>query len=549
MRKRIVLSKQIISVQKEDGDIGHIEVNINDEEFTTQQATLQALADMGEIMRSSKPSSPVPGKGNLKDVLRRGSMAVERTVSSSDKKEKIDVPKDMNEVRDRTGSTILTPALLKDLQKDRKRIIAKGGQCNLTLDNVPRKRMQFYKDLFTTAVDMKWRYTFSAFVSAFFISWLIFTVFYWITAVYRGDTMTEHLPSGLHSIESGRCDSTDNVTHPDGCWQPCVLACYDFTSYFLFSMETQHTIGYGSRQTTEKCPETIILVCLQSILGVIISSCMAGIVFAKLARPKARAHTVMFSKNAVITMRNGQFWLMFRLGNMRKSHLIESHIRAQMIYHKKVSSEGEILTYECEELDITTQAVDDEDEENAGESEWEKEDRTLFIFPTHVAHRIDKDSPFYEWGPGDILNARFEMLVTLEGIVEPTGNSVQSRSSYLPNEILWGHHYESMVSYSKKRGTYVVDCSNLNAVVSNSTPRMSRKMLEDQQAILASNKTKKSQNSAFGNSTSNNVGSNHVSRVHIDSPLSNAVSAMSNSTTSIPTSPTPTCNTLSTDIE
>ena len=93
---------------------------------------------------------------------------------------------------------------------------------------------------------------------------------------------------------------------------------------------------YGSRQTTEKCPETIILVCLQSILGVIISSCMAGIVFAKLARPKARAHTVMFSKNAVITMRNGQLWLMFRLGNMRKSHLIESHIRAQMIYHKKV---------------------------------------------------------------------------------------------------------------------------------------------------------------------------------------------------------------------
>ena len=204
------------------------------------------------------------------------------------------------------------------------------------------------------------------------------------------------------------------------------------------------------------------------------------------------------------------------------------------------------MTYECEELDITTRAVDDEDEENAGDSEWEKEDRTLFIFPTHVAHRIDKDSPFYEWGPGDILNARFEMLVTLEGIVEPTGNSVQSRSSYLPNEILWGHHYESMVSYSKKRGTYVVDCSNLNAVVSNSTPRMSRKMLEDQQANLASNKIKKSPNSAFGNLTSND----HVSHVQVDSPpFSNAVSPMRKSTYTIPTSPTPTCDTLSTDLE
>ena len=119
----------------------------------------------------------------------------------------------MNEVRDRTGSTILTPALLKDLQKDRKRIIAKGGQCNVTLDNVPSKRMQFFKDIFTTCVDMKWRYTFSAFVSAFFISWLIFTVLYWITAVYRGDLKEEHLPSGIHSIESGRCDESYNVTH------------------------------------------------------------------------------------------------------------------------------------------------------------------------------------------------------------------------------------------------------------------------------------------------------------------------------------------------
>ena len=54
---------------------------------------------------------------------------------------------------------------------------------------------------------------------------------------------------------------------------------------------------YGSRQMTEKCSETIILVCLQSILGFIISSSMAGIVSPKLARLKAKAHTIMFSKN------------------------------------------------------------------------------------------------------------------------------------------------------------------------------------------------------------------------------------------------------------
>lgn len=234
--------------------------------------------------------------------------------------------------------------------------------------------------------------------------------------------------------------------------------------------------SYGSRQTTEECPETIILVCLQSILGVMISACMAGIVFAKLARPKARAHTIMFSKNAVITLRNGQLWLMFRLGNMRKSHLIEAHVRAQIIYHRKVSEEGVVLSYECEELPLTTTTTPFDMNED---DELRTEDRTMLIFPTMALHRIDENSPFYEWGPKEILGAKFEMLVILEGIVEPTGNSVQSRSSYLPNEILWAYHYENMVSYIKKRGTYVVDCSNLNAVVSDGTPRMSRKAFEE----------------------------------------------------------------------
>jgi hypothetical protein len=41
-------------------------------------------------------------------------------------------------------------------------------------------------------------------------------------------------------------------------------------------------------------------------LGVAIQACMAGIVFAKLARPKKRARTVSFSKTAVISLVNGK---------------------------------------------------------------------------------------------------------------------------------------------------------------------------------------------------------------------------------------------------
>jgi potassium inwardly-rectifying channel subfamily J, other len=50
---------------------------------------------------------------------------------------------------------------------------------------------------------------------------------------------------------------------------------------------------------------------------------MTGLVFAKLSRPKKRAETLLFSKNAVICRRDGQLCLLFRVGDMRKSHIVE----------------------------------------------------------------------------------------------------------------------------------------------------------------------------------------------------------------------------------
>ena len=51
----------------------------------------------------------------------------------------------------------------------------------------------------------------------------------------------------------------------------CVDNIEDFTTAFLFSVETQHTIGYGGRATSNQCAFAIIVMCVQSIVGVIIS--------------------------------------------------------------------------------------------------------------------------------------------------------------------------------------------------------------------------------------------------------------------------------------
>jgi hypothetical protein len=44
---------------------------------------------------------------------------------------------------------------------------------------------------------------------------------------------------------------------------------------------------------------------------------MAGIVFAKFTKPTMRAETILFSKNALITIRNGSFYMICRIADLR----------------------------------------------------------------------------------------------------------------------------------------------------------------------------------------------------------------------------------------
>jgi len=86
------------------------------------------------------------------------------------------------------------------------------------------------------------------------------------------------------------------------------------------------------------------MMCFQSIYGVMSSAFMAGIVFAKMTRAKQRAQTLLFSKHAVICQRDGCLSLMFRVGDMRKSHIIGAGVRAQLIRTKSTKEKGNYST-------------------------------------------------------------------------------------------------------------------------------------------------------------------------------------------------------------
>lgn len=201
---------------------------------------------------------------------------------------------------------------------DRKtrRLVHKDGSCNVTSENITKRKQKYLVDIFTTLVDMKWRYNLLLFTAAFVISWIGFATAWFILAVAHGD----------------------HLNHDDPAWAPCVANLYDFTTAVLFSVETQHTIGYGFRVIEPTCPAAVIILMMQSCIGVFIQSLMTGLIFAKLSRPKRRSETIMFSRNAVVSKQDGQYCLLFRVGDMRKSHFVGTSIRAILVGDKYVYS-------------------------------------------------------------------------------------------------------------------------------------------------------------------------------------------------------------------
>lgn len=103
-----------------------------------------------------------------------------------------------------------------------------------------------------------------------------------------------------------------------------------FTSAFLFSIEVQVTIGFGGRMITEQCPAAITVLILQNIVGLIINAVMLGCIFMKTAQSHRRAETLIFSRHAVIAVRNNRLCFMIRVGDLRKSMIIGAVVRLQV---------------------------------------------------------------------------------------------------------------------------------------------------------------------------------------------------------------------------
>ncbi|XP_032820458.1 G protein-activated inward rectifier potassium channel 4-like [Petromyzon marinus] len=324
----------------------------------------------------------------------------------------------------------------------RQRYVTKDGKCRVRLGHIQDK-MRFLSDMFTTIVDLKYRWFLAIFTLCYLLTWLLFGLVYLLMALIRGDL----------DPQEGHQACFDNV---DG-----------FLGALLFSVETQRTIGYGTRSVTSQCPEGAILVMVQSILGSIIDALMVGCMFVKIARPKKRAETLVFTQHCVVSQRDGHICLMFRLGDLRDTHLVGPNIRAKLVRSRQ-SKEGEFLPLEQSDINLGSETG---------------RDSLFLVEPLLIYHVIDASSPFWEFSAESLQHEEFEIVVILQGTIEATGMTCQALTSYTNDEILWGHRFEPVMSLVK--GAFKVDYSCFENTYEVNLPTCSAKeMYEKQQAAL-----------------------------------------------------------------
>ncbi|XP_032390383.1 ATP-sensitive inward rectifier potassium channel 1b [Etheostoma spectabile] len=313
------------------------------------------------------------------------------------------------------------------------RLVTKDGHCNIEFGNIEySNQFAFLVDFWTTFMEIRWRFVLLLFVASFTGSWFIFSLLWYWIARNNGDLMGQNRTDG-------HIQCIDNVN--------------GLTTAFLYSLETQTTIGYGGRTLTGHCAGTVALIIIQSLVGVFINCFMCGIILAKISLPKKRAKTVTFSDTAVICLKKGSLCLLIRVANLRKTLLIGSQIYGKLL-KTTTTSDGDTIILDQVDIDFMIDAG---------------KDNLFFVCPITLYHVINRSSPFYELSADSLAHQDFELVVFLDGTAESTSSSCQVRTSYIPQEIQWGYSFLPIISRTTT-GKYRVDFSNFSKSVRVTTP-------------------------------------------------------------------------------
>lgn len=209
-----------------------------------------------------------------------------------------------------------------------------------------------------------------------------------------------------------------------------------FGEAFFFSAQTFTTVGYGRINPIGFWASS--LAALEALLGLLSFALATGLLYGRFARPKAY---ISYSKNALIAPFRGGNALMFRIVPYTKNYLTEAEVKVTVAM--QVEEDGVLKNqFYNPKLDIAKA-------------------NTLTLNWTLV-HPIDENSPFYNLTKEDIIAAKTEILVFVQGFDESFSSNVVSRGSYSVDEIVFGAKFKLMFEPNEDKTLTILDLNKLN---------------------------------------------------------------------------------------
>jgi len=208
-------------------------------------------------------------------------------------------------------------------------------------------------------------------------------------------------------------------------------------SAFFFSSQTLTTVGYGHVAPTGML--TNIVASTESLLGILAFAVVTGLIYGRFSRPKAY---ILFSDNILIAPYKGGKALMLRVATYKNNHLTE--VEAQITIALHLNEGGKMVTrFYPAALEIA--------QVNSLALNWT------------MVHNITEDSPLYQYSLAELTEARIEVMVYIKAFDDHFSNTVQQRTSYTHQQLIYGARYVPMFERSPDGDYTVLELDKISA--------------------------------------------------------------------------------------
>ncbi len=185
-----------------------------------------------------------------------------------------------------------------------------------------------------------------------------------------------------------------------------------FMDAFFFSAQTISTVGYGHISPSGLPASSVAA--LESLIGLLSFALATGLLYGRFSRPSAK---IRYSKNIIVAPYHDITALMFRLANFRSNQLVELEVQVMFTYNAIIDGKAirQFMPLELERSNIS-----------------------LLTLSWTVVHPITEDSPLKTMNLEFLQHNEAEFIVMLKAFDDSFSQTVQSRTSYSDEEIIWG---------------------------------------------------------------------------------------------------------------